>query len=349
MNAASLLIEPVKPDNGWPPPYLLYLGDAPDELSAKTARGVAQFRPEACIGQFRGPNCQVDLGLPDMTPADACAKGARTMLVGVANAGGRMDPASVAHVVQALEAGLNVASGLHALLADQPAIAAAAQARGLTLFDARVPPATGVGTGLRRAGKRLLTVGTDCSIGKMYTTLVIAEEMRRRGMRADFRATGQTGIFIAGQGVPLDAVVADFISGAIEWLSPERHDGGWDVIEGQGSLFHASFAGVTLGLLHGAQPDALVLCHEPGRPHMRGLKHYPLPSLMTALDASLSAARLTNPAVRAVGVALNTSKVDDAEAERLCRETEDRLGLPTQDPLRHGVGRIVDEVRERFP
>lgn len=351
VNATALLtdITPGMQANAWPPPYLLHLGNAPDELSAKTARGVCQFRPTDCVGQFRGPDCQVDLGLPDMTPAEAVAAGARTMLVGVANAGGRMDQATISHVLEALDAGMNVASGLHDLLTDHPAILAAAAARKRTLFDARIPPTPTIGTGRRRTGRRLLTVGTDCSIGKMYATLAIAREMHSRGVRADFRATGQTGIFISGRGVPLDAVVADFISGAIERLSPERHDDGWDLIEGQGSLFHASFAGVSLGLLHGAQPDALVLCHEPGRPHMRGLKHCPLPDLGTALEANLSAARLTNPDVRAVGVALNTSRFDNAEAERLCRETEDQLGLPTQDPVREGVSRIVDEIQARFP
>ena len=150
----------------------------------------------------------------------------------------------------------------------------------------------------------MLHLDADCSTGKMYTTLALETELRARGARADFRATGQTGIFIAGRGIPLDAVVADFISGGVEWLSPDRHDGGWDLIEGQGSLFHPSFAGVSLGLLHGAQPDALVLCHEPTRQHMRGLPDYPLPELKRCLQANLVAAQLTNRAVNVAGVTL---------------------------------------------
>src|SRR5690606_9078714 len=170
------------------------------------------------------------------------------------------------------------------------------------------------GTGRRRAGGRVLAVGGEWSVGKVHATLAIERELRSRGVRADFRATGQTGIFIAGAGVPIDAVVADFISGTAEWISPARDDGGWDLIEGQGSLFHPSYAGVSLGLLHGAQPDALVLCHEPGRAHMRGLPHYPVPDLKTCLEANLEAARLTNPDVIAVGVAVNTSQAGGADA-----------------------------------
>jgi Uncharacterized conserved protein len=338
------------PDNPhWPPPFLLYLGNAPDELSAKTARGLVRFRPEWCVGQYRGPECRTSVDVPDMDFAQARAAGARTMIVGVANAGGKFGAETVADIVAALDAGLNVASGLHERLTSHPEIVEAARRNGLHLFDARVPPATPVGNGRKRAGRRLLTVGTDCSTGKMYTTLSLEAEMRARGLKADFRATGQTGIFIAGRGIPLDAVVADFISGGVEWLSPDRHDGGWDLIEGQGSLFHPSFAGVSLGLLHGAQPDALVLCHEPGRPHLRGLPHYPVPGLRETLEANLAAARLTNPGVVAVGVSLNTSKFDDAEAGRICREVEAELGLPAQDPVRHGVARIVDRLLETFP
>ena len=333
----------------WPPPFLLYLGNAPDELSAKTARGLVQFRPEWCVGQYRGPQCATSVNVPDMDFAEARAAGANTMIVGVANAGGKMDPASVAHVIAALEAGMNVASGLHDRLNAHPEIVEAARRTGRHLFDARTPPTTPVGIGLRRAGRRLLTVGTDCSTGKMYTTLALETEMRARGLKADFRATGQTGIFIAGRGIPIDAVVADFISGGIEWLSPAREDGGWDLIEGQGSLFHASFAGVSIGLLHGAQPDALVLCHEPNRPHMRGLKHYPVPDLRTTLYANLGAARLTNPGVVAVGVSLNTSKFTPDEGLRICRETEDMLGLPVQDSVRDGVSRIVDNLLATIP
>ena len=143
----------------------------------------------------------------------------------------------------------------------------------------------------RSTGLRLLTVGTDCSVGKKYTALALEKEMRARGLAADFRATGQTGVFISGRGVAIDAVVADFISGAAEWISPAAEPDHWDVVEGQGSLFHPSFSGVTLGLLHGAQPDAFVVCHEPTRTHMRGVKHT-LPSIRDVIDLTVACGRL---------------------------------------------------------
>jgi uncharacterized NAD-dependent epimerase/dehydratase family protein len=224
-----------------------------------------------------------------------------------------------------------------------PALAEAAKKHGRQLFDVRHPTRDfDVGTGKKRRGKRMLTVGTDCSIGKMYTALALEKEMRARGLKADFRATGQTGIFIAGDGVSVDAVVSDFVSGAVEWITPENDPDHWDLVEGQGSLFHASYAGVTLALIHGAQPDALVMCHEPMRPHMRGLPHYKLPDLQTCIDANLAAARLTNSNVRCVGVSLNTSALDAAGAERALRDTEEKYALPTVDPLRTGVGKLVD-------
>lgn len=332
-----------------PGPYLLYLGDARDEISVKTSRGLAVFRPELSIGEHRRPAATVTLGLPQMSFAEAAAAGARTLILGVANAGGVLGPSAIEDVVAALDAGLHVAAGLHDRLAAQPEIRAAAERTGRMLFDVREPPAgLQVGTGTPRAGRRLLTVGTDCSVGKMYTTLALARALSERGVAADFRATGQTGILVAGGGVPVDAVVADFISGSVEMVSPERHDGGWDLIEGQGSLFHPSYAGVSLGLLHGAQPDALVLCHEPGRESMRGLPGRRLPDLRTCLAANLEAARLTNPDVVAVGVALNTSKLSSNEAQVVCRATEEALGLPCQDPYTMGVDRIVERMDQCF-
>lgn len=329
----------------WGPPYLLYLGNPADALAIKTARGLAYWRPQWCIGQHRAPACGQTLGLPDMDFATAKALGADTMVVGTANAGGVMGSAIAADVIAALEAGLNVVAGLHEKLNDSPAIVTAARRAHRTLYDARtftrdIP----VGTGRKRPGHRLLTVGTDCSVGKMYTTLAIERSLRKRGIVADFRATGQTGIFVAGGGIPIDSVIADFISGAAEWISPARSDDGWDLVEGQGSLFHPSYAGVSLGLLHGCQPDALVLCHEPTRRHMRGLPDCPLPDLEACLEANLTAARLTNPAVRAVGVALNTSDLPRDKAAAACREVGDRLGLPCEDPVTTGVEAIVDNL-----
>lgn len=333
----------------WGPPYLLYLGNPVDDLAIKTARGVAYWRPEWCVGQYRHPDCKLTLSLPDIGMAEARAKGANTLMIGTANAGGTMAQDIVADAVAALDAGLNVVAGLHQKLRDNAEIVAAARRNGRVLFDARDPaPGIPVGNGRPRSGRRLLTVGTDCSVGKMYTTLALERALRQRGCLADFRATGQTGIFVAGAGVPVDAVVADFISGAVEWISPARNDGGWDLIEGQGSLFHPSYAGVSLGLLHGAQPDALVLCHEPTRRHMRGLTGYPLPELKRCLDANLVAARLTNPKVKAVGVALNTSSMPASEARAACERISDLLQLPCQDPVSMGVDAIVDNLLACF-
>ena len=219
-----------------PAPYLLYLGRLADPLGIKTSRGLAVFRPEDCIGEFRHDDCPLTLGLPRLTMAQGAAAGARTLVLGVAHPGGSLSGDLVADVAAALEAGMHVAAGLHHRLRDVPRLAELAAAQGLHLFDVRDPPVgLVVGTGYPRVGKRLLTVGTDCSVGKMYATLALYRGLRKRRVAADFRATGQTGILIAGEGVAVDAVVADFISGAIEQLAPARQDDGWDVIEGQGS------------------------------------------------------------------------------------------------------------------
>ncbi len=326
-------------------PYLMFLGDAPDQLAAKTAQGVAHWRPEWCVGQLRMPGCKADLKLPDMTLEQAKAAGVKTVIVGVANRGGLIGESWTGVLKQALEMGMDLASGLHRRLVDVPALAETARKLGRNLFDVRHPTRDfAVGTGKKRKGKRMLTVGTDCSIGKMYTALALEKEMRQRGHKADFRATGQTGIFIAGDGVSIDAVVSDFVSGAVEWICPENEADHWDLVEGQGSLFHASYAGVTLALIHGAQPDALVMCHEPQRPHMRGLPHYQLPDLQTCIDANLAAARLTNPAVKLAGFSFNTSGLDAAGAERALKECSQKFGLPAVDPVRTGVAPLVDAL-----
>ena len=326
-------------------PYLLFLGDAADQLAAKTALGIVQWRPGAGLGQLRLDGCKADVGLKDMTLEEAAAAGARTLVVGVANRGGVISEVWVEVLELALALGMDLAAGLHNRLADVPRLAAAAERHGRRLFDVRHPSrGFEVASGSKRPGKRILTVGTDCSIGKMYTSLAIEKEMRARGLKVSFRATGQSGILIAGGGVSVDAVVADFISGATEWLSPANDPDHWDVIEGQGSLYHASFAGVSLGLLHGAQPDVLILCHEPTRTHMRGLPDFSLPDMKDCIEVNLAAARLTNPAVRCTGVAVNTSALGREEASRCLAGIEERLGLPACDPVRDGVARLVDAL-----
>ena len=327
-------------------PYLMFLGDAKDQLAAKTAQGIKDWRPDWCLGQLRLDNCNADLGLPDMTVAEAQAAGVKTLVVGVANRGGVISEAWIGVLRQALESGMDLAAGLHNRLNDVESLTSEAERQGRQMFDVRHPRETfPLGNGEQRSGKRVLPVGTDCSCGKMYTMLAFEREMQSRGMKADFRATGQTGIFIAGSGVSVDAVVADFISGAVETIAPANDADHWDLIEGQGSLFHASFAGVSMGLIHGAQPDALVLCHEPTRTHMRGLPNYPLPSLRDCMAANLAAAHLTNPAARFVGISVNSSRMaEDAVAPYLSRLAEE-LDLPAVDPVRHGVGRLVDRLQ----
>lgn len=324
-------------------PYLMFLGDAADQLAAKVANGVRMWRPEWCVGQFRLPGCNADLGLPDMTIEEAAAAGVKTIIVGVANRGGVIPPAWVESLVKGVELGMDVASGLHNKVAEIPEIAAAAKANGRSLFDVRHPTrAFDVAKGSKRPGKRLLAVGTDCSVGKMFAALAVEREMKARGMKASFRATGQTGIFIAGDGVSVDAVVADFISGATEWLCPPNDHDHWDVIEGQGSLFHASFAGVSMGLLHGSQADALVMCHEPTRTHMRGLPDFPLPGLKECIELNEACGRLTNPDCKVVGVSVNTVALDDSAAKDVLAKIADETGLPTTDTFRYGAGPIVD-------
>ncbi len=326
-------------------PYLLFLGDAPDPLAAKVAQGIRDWRPELAVGQYRLAGCQADMGLPDMTLAEAVAAGARTLVVGVANRGGIISPAWITILVEAMEHGLDLASGLHNLLRDEPELLAVAMAKGRKLHDVRVPEVKyPIANGIRRSGKRCLAVGTDCSIGKMYTALALDREMRARGLKSTFRATGQTGILITGDGVPLDAVVADFMAGAIEWLTPDNDPDHWDLIEGQGSLFHPSYSGVTLALIHGGQPDALILCHEPTRSHMRGLPGYALPSLEALRDLALTMARIVNPEVVVAGVSINTAALSGGEALACLAEAEDRMGLPAVDPFRTGVGRLVDAL-----
>jgi len=326
-------------------PYLLFLGDAADHLAAKVAIGIRDWRPDNCVGQMRLDNCNADCGLPDMTIAEAKAAGAQTVVVGVANRGGVIADTWIKVLTEALDAGMDVAAGLHNRLNDVPELTEAAERNGCALHDVRHPTETfKVGNGIRRSGKRLLAVGTDCSCGKMYTTLAIEREMRERGMQADFCATGQTGILICGSGVSIDAVVSDFISGAVEAMTPEADAEHWDIIEGQGSLYHASYAGVTTGLIHGSQADALVLCHEPTRKHMRGLPTYPIPGLAECMDANLRTAKLTNPNARFVAIAINTSALGQEEADAYLAEVEAEHGLPAVDPVRQGVGRIVDAV-----
>ena len=326
-------------------PYLLFLGDAPDQLAAKVAQGIKDWRPENAVGQYRMEGCKADLGLTDMTLREAKAAGAKTLVIGVANRGGMISQAWKKVLVMALEEGFDLASGLHNLLRDEPDLAAVAEATGRALHDVRLPEVKyPIANGKKRTGKRCLAVGTDCSVGKMYTALAMDKEMRAREMSCTFRATGQTGILITGDGAPLDAVVADFMAGSVEYISPDNDDDHWDLIEGQGSLFHASYSGVTMALIHGGQPDALILCHEPTRAHMRGLPDYQLPTLEELRDVALTLAKVVNPACQVIGISVNTQHMSEDDAASYLAKLEAEMGLPATDPFRFGAEKLVDAL-----
>ncbi len=320
-----------------PHPYVLFLGDTTISGYAKTAFGLRDWAPDKCVGELRLPGATVTTGLDQLTAAEAHARGARALLIGVANPGGVIPANWRASLIEALEAGLDLVAGLHMRLADIPELAETASRLGRRLIDVRVPPAKiPVGTGRKRIGKRLLTVGTDCALGKKYTALALARAFKDHGVDVDFRATGQTGIMISGGGMPMDAVVSDFEAGAAELLSPNADPAHWDVIEGQGAITHPSYAAVSLGLLHGSQPDVFVVCHEPGRTEMLGTAGYKLTSVDEIIELTTRLGRRTNPAIRCAGLSFNTSALDDAEAAELMARESHRLGLPVADPIRGG-------------
>jgi uncharacterized NAD-dependent epimerase/dehydratase family protein len=328
-----------------PHPYLVFLGDTLEPMFAKTAFGLRDWAPERCIGEWSCGNTTVTTGLQRLSPRQARERGARSLVIGVANYGGIIPENWLPSLLEALEAGLDLVGGMHAKLRDIESLRTSAVRLGRQLIDVRVPPANiPVANGRKRTGRRLLTVGTDCALGKKYSALAITRAFKDRGVAADFRATGQTGILISGCGIPMDAVVSDFEAGAAEMLTPDSPPQHWDVIEGQGSLFHPSYAAVSLGLLHGSQADVLVVCHQPGRMHVLGHPDYPLPSLEETIELNLRLGSRTNPAIRCAGVSLNTSKLEAGAARELLASETQRLGLPVADPVRGGpeFHRLVD-------
>ena len=325
--------------------YLIFLGGAESADMAKTGRGLAWWAPERCAGQHRLDDGAADVGLEELGFEAAVAAGAKTLVVGITGIGGKLHESWIGPLVAGMEAGLDLAAGLHGKLNAHPVLSEAAKRLGRRLIDVRVPPpGIEVGTGRKRTGKRVLMVGTDCALGKKFTALALHTALVEAGAKATFRATGQTGIFIAGEGMPMDSVVADFASGAAEQLSPDNDPDHWDVIEGQGSLFHPGFAAVSLGLLHGSQPDALVICHEAGRETINAYPDFPLPSLTECIELHLRMARLTHPGVRAAAISLNTSKLDEAQARDALAAAERETGLPAADPIRFGAGLLAEAV-----
>lgn len=326
-------------------PYLLFLGTAQHPVKAKTAFGLRDWVREDCLGQLCLPDCKVDLGLPELDVGAAAAAGAGSLVLGVTPPGGRIQAAWTRVLLQAAEAGLDIVSGLHTPLAEVPGLSAAAERGGARLVDVRRPPPDlPRAAGTPRSGKRVLTVGTDCALGKKYTALALARGMRDMGVDADFRATGQTGIMIAGAGIAIDAVVADFIAGAVECIAPAADPAHWDVVEGQGAILHPAYAGVTLGLLHGAQPDALVLCHDPTRTHLVSWPTFPVPSLRTVAEHCLQLGRLTNPGVRLAAVSLNTSGLEPGRAAEAIAAAAALMDVPCFDPLRDDLQPAIARI-----
>ena len=326
-------------------PYLIFLGNETDATYAKTGAGLVEWRRDLCKGQLSLPGGTVDLGLPAMTIKEAAATGVGSLVIGTAVVGGGIPDTWLDVLEEAASLGLDIVAGVHTKLCDIPRLTRAAEKAGTRLVDVRVPPAgLPVGTGRRRSGKRLLTVGTDCAVGKKYTALALERDMKARGMEADFCASGQTGIMIAGKGIPIDSVVSDFVSGAAELLSPDNREDHWDLIEGQGSIFHPGFCAVTIGLLVGSQPDAFVVCEEAGRTHISGWPDFRLPTIEDVIYRTIQVGMLTNPDIRCVGVSVNSSRLAPEAREGYLAELSARLSLPCVDPLIDGTNAIIDQI-----
>jgi uncharacterized NAD-dependent epimerase/dehydratase family protein len=277
-----------------------------------------------------------------VTPAEAAARGAGSIVIGVASPGGQIPDDWIPTLVDALRAGLDVVSGMHTRLERYPQLVEAARQSQVRLINVRHADRDWpIGTGIKRSGRRVLTVGTDCALGKKYTALAITRALKTHGVKASFRATGQTGILIAGEGVAIDAVIADFMSGVAESISPANDADHWDVVEGQGALFHPAYAGVTLALLHGTQPDAIVLCHDPSRETIEDHPNIALPTLEEAIRRYIEAGQLTNKEIRCVGIAINSSTLSDTQWLDYRNGLQSRLNLPVCDPMRGGVDPIA--------
>lgn len=323
-------------------PYLIFLGRETKLTYAKTGSGLVQWRADHCEGQMNLEGGTVDLGLPQMSIAEAKAVGVRSLVIGTAAVGGEIPDEWLDALEEALLAGLDIVAGVHTRLCDIDRLSAAATKSGARLVDVRIPPARlPVGTGKKRTGKRLLMVGTDCAVGKKYTALQIEKDMKRLGWNADFRASGQTGIMIAGHGLPIDSVVSDFLVGAAELLSPDNSDDHWDVIEGQGGIFHPGYCAVSMGLLLGSQPDAFVVCHEAGRENFAGWEEIALPSINEVIERTTLLGQHVNPDIACVGVSVNTSGLPADEREAYLASLISQTGLPCVDPLIDGTDSIL--------
>jgi uncharacterized NAD-dependent epimerase/dehydratase family protein len=339
--------------------YVILAEGAFDE-EAKTATGVMRYAQSPTVAVIDATRAGTVAGdhVPGMTSdvpvvatlADTLQFEPTTLLVGVAPAGGKLPDAYRRAILEALENGLDVESGLHDFLGDDPDFDSAARLAGREIHDLRrAPHGLNVPTGANLAvpTHTVLTVGSDCALGKMTVCLELDAEARRRGLRSVFVPTGQTGIAIAGWGIAVDEVISDYVAGAAERLVVEGHERGGDGailwIEGQGSLNHPFYSGVTLGLLHGSAPHALVFVHEPGRETIDGDPRYRIPPLLELIDDQVRMARRVRPA-SVVAVALKTNRLDEESARAAIAEVERETALVADDPVRFGAGRLLDAV-----
>ncbi len=328
---------------------ILAEGYSADPHHGKTMRGVVRYRPYpvvAILDSERAGESYEDIPIV-ASVEEALPLGPTAALVGVAVSGGRLGPEWRALILSAVGAGLDVEAGMHEFLSDDPELAALARERGVELRDLRRPPddlSVPTGENLTHGARVVLTVGSDCAVGKKTMALELHLESERRGLRSVFVPTGQTGIMIAGWGIAVDAVVSDFLAGAAERLVLEgasRGDLLW--VEGQGSLIHPQFSGVTLGLMHGSAPHAYVLCHVAGATEIEGSPGHPLLPLPELVELHERMSLPVRPA-RVAAVALNTSFLDERAALAAIRQAEEETGLVADDPVRFGAGRLVDAV-----
>jgi uncharacterized NAD-dependent epimerase/dehydratase family protein len=335
---------------------ILAEGKALDPHYGKTARGVILYGPHPVSALVDSENAGADVeGIPVVASVEdglAVEPRANTALVGVALAGGRL-PAEWRVLLRAvLEGGLDLESGMHELLSEDPELADLARRHGAEIRDLRKPPAdlsVSSGANLLQEATVVLTVGSDCAIGKKSVAIELDREARGRGLRSVFVPTGQTGIAIAGWGIAVDAVVADFLAGAAERLVVEgARRGDLLFVEGQGSIVHPQFSGVALGLYHGSAPHLLVLCHMAGATEIDGCPGHPIPPLPELVGLHEALALPARPA-RVAAIALNTHRLGDTEARRAIDEAEEETGLPADDPVRFGPVRLLDAVLQRFP
>lgn len=330
------------------------------EHNAKTATGVLRYSPHEVVAvidsdhagtQVRDHIAGLNLDVPVVAGIDeALERSPTVLLIGIAPAGGKLPAAWRDTILRAIDAGLSIESGLHDFLGDDPELAAAAEARGVEIRDLRRAPAglnVPTGENLTVDAHVVATVGSDCSLGKMTVCLELDRTARERGVPSAFVPTGQTGIAIAGWGVAVDEVVSDYVAGASEQLVLEgrRRAGSGAVlwVEGQGSISHPSYSGVTLGLLHGSAPHAMILVHEPGRTHLDMPDGPPIPPLPQLIEDYERMARYVRPA-RVVALSLKTNLLSPDEAADAVAAAEAETGLPADDPVRNGGGKLLDAV-----